>query len=255
MLKASILNTLGGINHGFFCRKNGYSSGFYASLNCGLGSGDNEEIVVRNRNFCAGQLGVKTDHLLTVNQQHTTKVVKVKQPWSAVEAPVADALVTTQPGIVLGILTADCAPVLLSDSGSGVIGAVHAGWRGALNGVIEATVKAMTELKANPERIQAAVGPCIGFNSYEVGPEFKERLVQKDLTNSSFFREAHTTGHSYFNLSSYVAERLYSTGISQIETLSVDTYDDEDRFFSYRRTCHRKDPAYGRQLSGIALVD
>ena len=113
----------------------------------------------------------------------------------------------------------------------------------------------MTELKANPDRIQAAVGPCIGFNSYEVGPEFKERLVQKDLKNSSFFREALTVGHSYFDLPSYVARRLHSTGIKQIETVSVDTYENEDRFFSYRRSCHRKDPAYGRQLSGIALVE
>ena len=254
MLKADNLTALLNVQHGFFTRQNGHSSGIYAGLNCGLWSGDDKDVVIRNRNMCAERLGVESGSLLTVHQEHTADVVTVDTPWVPDGAPVADALITDRPGLALAILTADCAPVLFADPGAGVIGAAHAGWKGAYKDVVEATVRAMTTLGAQRKTIRAAVGPCIGASSYEVGPEFRTRIVKQNTDHDCYFTGSGKAGHFYFDLQSYVVDRIKQTGISKIEPVDTDTYGDEERFFSYRRSCHRGETDYGRQLSGIALI-
>ncbi|MDG2318983.1 MAG: peptidoglycan editing factor PgeF [Rhodospirillaceae bacterium] len=254
MLKADNLTALSNVKHGFFTRRNGHSSGIYAGLNCGLGSGDHKGVVIRNRNMCAELLGVESCNLLTVHQEHTADVVTVDTPWVPDGAPVADALVTDRPGLALAILAADCAPILFADPEAGVIGAAHAGWKGAFGGIIEATVGTMTTLGAQRETIRVAVGPCIGASSYEVGPEFRTRIVEQNTDHDCYFKGSGKADHFYFDLQSYVANRIKLTGISKIESLDTNTYGDEERFFSYRRACHRGETDYGRQLSGIALI-
>ena len=252
--QAPALSALSGIKHAFFGRKGGVSSGLYASLNCGPGSEDERSSVMENRARASAALSPSAA-LVTLYQVHSAESVTVSAPWEIAANPKADAMVTNKRGIALGILTADCAPILLADVDAHVIGAAHAGWGGAFAGVVEATVAAMQRLGARRERIAAAIGPCISQQSYEVGPEFKPRFIAVDPSNERFFVRSNRAGHWQFDLSGYVSHRLRQSGIEQIETTPACTYLDEADYFSYRRTTHRKEPDYGRQLSAIMLID
>jgi YfiH family protein len=243
-----------GIRHGFFTRNGGVSSGLFASLNCGFGSADDAGNVTENRGRVLDALGLARNRLVTCYQIHGTAVAAVDAVWTLDALPRADAMVTRQPGIALGILTADCAPVLFADAEAGVIGAAHAGWRGALAGVLEATVQAMTELGASPRRLCAGVGPCIAQASYEVGPEFPAPFLAQSPAHAAFFRPAPRAGHWLFDLEGYVAGRLERLGLQRIERSGGDTAAEAERFFSYRRSCLRQEPDYGRELSAIALA-
>ena len=241
----------GTIRHGFFTRTGGVSSGIYASLNGGVGSKDETNAIDENRRRIADAFNVSAEHLLTPYQIHSPEVVVAKDPWA--ERPRADAIVTTNPEIAIGISTADCTPVLFADAQAGVIGAAHAGWRGALHGVLEATVTAMTRLGANPGHIQAAIGPTISQTSYEVGPEFQEKFEAKDPAFAKFFSDG-PNGRAHFDLPGFVARRLIETGIQGIDNLRRCTYREKELFYSYRRSTHLGEPDYGRQLSVIALT-
>jgi purine-nucleoside/S-methyl-5'-thioadenosine phosphorylase / adenosine deaminase len=252
-LRASALD-LAHIRHGFFTRQGGVSAGIFASLNCGFGSSDEAAKVAENRARAMAVLGLAGDRLATGYQVHSADVVVVDHPWRRGEAPRVDGMVTRTPEIALGILTADCAPVLFADGEARVIGAAHAGWRGAVSGILEATVAAMEKLGATPRRIHAAIGPSIGRHSYEVGPEFPAPFLAENASNAAFFRVAPRAAHFLFDLAGYVAARLQRLGLARIETIPGDTAAETDRFFSYRRSCHRKEPDYGRELSAIALM-
>ena len=243
-----------GVAHGFFGRKGGVSTGLYDSLNCGPGSGDAREAVLENRARATAALSSDAT-LVTLYQMHSAQAVTVNAAWQIADNPKADAFATDKSGVVLGILAADCAPILLADAHAHVIGAAHAGWGGALAGVAESVVAAMERLGAQRERITAAVGPCISRPSYEVGPEFKPRFIAADPANERFFEPSTRAGHWQFDLPAYVAHSLRQSGIGPIETLRACTYLDEASFFSYRRTTHRKEADYGRQLSAIMLTD
>lgn len=253
MLRSAALDGLVGIRHGFFTREGGISEGIYASLNCGFGSGDDAGRIARNRAVAAESLSVAPDNLVTVFQCHSPAAVIVERPWRHEDSPEADAMATAESAIAIGILTADCAPVLLADAEACVVGAAHAGWKGALGGVLEATVAAMEELGAEAERMVAAVGPCIGPISYEVGPEFRERFMDEDAGNEVFFQPSERGGHHLFDLGGYAHRRLRWRGVGTVEMLGTDTYADEERFFSYRRATHRGETDYGRNLSAIVL--
>ena len=252
---SALLSKSGQLGHGFFARGGGVSSGLYNSLNCGFGSKDDPVHVAVNRKRAVEALDGNPDQLVTLYQVHNRNTVRVERPWERRDAPKADAMVTDQPGITLGILTADCAPILLADEAGGVIGAAHAGWRGTFAGIIESAIEAMTNLGAKPSRIVAAVGPCIGFSSYEVGPEFPEPFLLDDQSNSRFFKAASRPRHFLFDLAGYAARRLHNAGVSSIDRLDHDTFADDTSFFSYRRTLHRGEDDYGRLLSAIALRD
>jgi YfiH family protein len=243
-----------GIAHGFFGRQGGVSKGIYASLNCGPGSKDSRDDVMENRARAAAALAPDAA-LVTLYQVHSAEAVTVTAPWPIPENPKADAMATDRPGIALGILTADCAPILLTDPKARIIGAAHAGWNGALAGVVESVLAAMERLGAKPERIRAAIGPCISQRAYEVGPEFELRFVSADPDNARFFVRSPRAGHWQFNLPAYVAQRLKEASVESVEILNVCTYAREDEFFSYRRTTHRKEPDYGRELSAIMLEE
>ena len=251
-LEAANLST-SGVAHAFFGRRGGVSEGIYASFNCGPGSSDVRERVMENRRRAIESLSPEA-RLVTLYQVHGADVVTVTEPWSIERNPKADALVTNHPGVALGILTADCAPILLADPQARVIGAAHAGWGGAIAGVTDSVIAAMVKLGARTEIIRAAIGPCISQSAYEVGPEFEARFVARDPKNRRFFTASPRPDHWQFDLPAYVAERLRSAGILSVEVLGACTYAREDDFFSYRRTTHRKEPDYGRQLSTIALL-
>jgi len=251
ILKAANLST-SKIAHGFFGRQGGVSKGIYASLNCGPGSKDLTEAVMENRRR-ASQALLPGARLVTLYQIHSAEIVSVEEPWDIPNNPKADAMVTNRSGIALGILTADCAPILLCDPEAHVIGAAHAGWNGAISGVTHSVVAAMVRLGARPERIRAAIGPCIGQGTYEVGPEFEARFCAVDPANTRFFVPSVKAHHWQFDLAAYVTHRLRQAGIEAIEDIGVCTYGGEDAFFSYRRTTHRKEADYGRQLSAILL--
>jgi YfiH family protein len=253
ILKAAAIASRG-IAHGFFGRKGGVSTGLYDSLNCGPGSGDIRASVMENRARASAALSSAAT-LVTLYQVHSAHAVTVSAPWEIADNPKADAFATNKSGIALGILTADCAPILLADAEAHVIGAAHAGWGGALAGVAESVVTAMERLGARRERISAAIGPCISQPSYEVGPEFRPRFVAADSANARFFHPSRREGHWQFDLPAYVAHRLRQSGIGTVETLASCTYADEASFFSYRRTTHRNEADYGRQLSAIMLTD
>lgn len=253
MITLGAINDLNGIRHGFFTREGGVSEGIYGSLNCGFGSGDEPAKVAENRARAAGRLNVEANRLVTLYQVHSPTVVVVDQPWKHGEAPEADAMVTRQPGVALGILTADCAPVLLADETAGVIGAAHAGWKGARGGVLAATVSAMVKLGAKPSRMVAAIGPCIAQRSYEVGPEFPDAFLADTPSNADFFAPSRKAGHFMFDLPGLVERRLVEAGLSLIQRCPNDTRAEEDRFFSYRRATLRGEPSYGRGLSVIVL--
>ena len=242
---------LGDLPHGFLGRHGGVSNGVCAGLNAGLGSEDDPAHVAENRRRAVTAVapGAK---LVTVHQIHSAEVVYALEPWPDDARPAADALVTDRPGLVLGILTADCAPVLFADAQAGVVGAAHAGWKGALAGVVEATITAMERLGAERARIAAAVGPAIAQRSYEVDAGFRERFTQDDPDHDAFFREG-KAGRFHFDLEGFVAARLAAAGIRRVEALGLDTYAGEEDFYSYRRATHRGEPTYGRQISLIAL--
>lgn len=243
------------VSYGFFGRQGGVSTGVYSSLNCGPGSEDAPESVQKNRRIVADILGVGPSNLLSLYQLHGDSCLKVTQSWSAEDRPQADAMVTDVPGLALGILTADCAPVLFyaQSSAKTVIGAAHAGWGGALKGILESTVAAMEDLGAKREAIRACIGPCIHQSSYEVSAEFHERFMVQHRENGRFFQPGQKAGRFMFDLAGYCVFRLYGAGISRVYIKDLDTYFNEEDFFSYRRATHRDEKDYGRQISAIAI--
>ena len=243
-------DTLSPLRHGFFTRRGGASSGVFAGLNCGTGSSDQREVVEINRARVAAAMDIPTDHLQTVHQLHSPDVVHVTAPMAT--RPRADAMVTATPGIALGILTADCQPVLFGDADAGVIGAAHAGWRGVKDGVLEATLGAMKALGAKRTRISAVIGPCISQAAYEVGPEFVESFLDDDPEHARFFAGG-AGDRAMFDLPAFGLWRLRAAGVGHAEWTRHCTYSDEERFFSYRRTTHRKEADYGRLISVIRL--
>lgn len=242
------------VRHGFFTRRGGVSDGLYNSLNIGYGSRDSRENVRRNREICLAALGLPADAaLVTVRQTHSADVVTVTAPFDPLTAPEADALVTTEKNIVLGVMTADCAPVLFHDPVAGVIGAAHAGWKGALGGVLESTIGAMVRLGAAPERIIAALGPCIRQASYEVDTVFYQTFLSEAAAYQTFFADTDNPLKFRFDLAGFVRFRLYNAGIVQVDDLERDTVADEADFFSFRRATLRGEDDYGRELSAIVL--
>ena len=255
MITLPLLDHDPGIRHAFFTREGGVSGGFFESLNCGFGSGDAAEMVARNRAIAMERLGFSPHRLVTCYQVHSTTVVTVEKPWPRDAAPRADGLVTGSSGIVLGILAADCAPVLFEDAVARVIGAAHGGWRGALGGIVEATLDRMEALGAKRARIRAGIGPCIAHTSYEVGPDFPQPFLANDPASAAYFAPALRTGHLMFDLPGYIERRLARAGIAAIERAAHDTVAEDTHFFSYRRACLRGEAVYGRGLSAIALRD
>jgi YfiH family protein len=243
-----------GVAHAFFTRQGGASSGIYASLNTGIGSHDDRDLVLENRARAARHLGAAPDRLATPHQVHGTDCAVVEAPWPVGEGPRADAVATRVPGILVGVGTADCGAILFADAEAGVVAAAHAGWKGALAGVLESTVAVMESLGARRSRIAAVLGPTISANAYEVGPEFVARFTEADLHNDAFFRAAERDGHAWFDLPAYIVNRLRAAGVGRAESVDLCTYADEARFFSYRRATHRGEPDYGRQLAGIMLA-
>lgn len=239
------------VPHGFAGRPGGVSQGIYAGLNVGLGSRDDRDAVLRNRDIARDAL-MPGAALVTVHQVHSTDVVTVTAAIDGDDRPAADAMVTNRPGLLLGILTADCVPVLFADRVAGVVGAAHAGWKGALGGVIDATIAAMEALGARRDAIFCAIGPCIARASYEVTLDFAERFERADADNARFFT-AGRVGHAQFDIAAYVASRLVDAGVGGVDLLDEDTYAQPDRFYSYRRTCHLGEADYGRQISMIGL--
>lgn len=254
MITLPALADLPGISHGFFTRAGGVSGGLYAGLNCGLGSADDRDHVTLNRQRVAERFGLPAAALVTVHQIHSATAVAVSAPWAHHDNPQADALVTATPGIALGILTADCVPVLFADPAAGVIGAAHAGWKGATGGILEATIARMTAHGATVATLAAAIGPAIQQASYEVGAEFVDRLLTLDPTHDVFVAPGRRDGHFQFDLPGFVEARLRAAGITRISRAADDTLSDETRFFSFRRTTLRGEPDYGRQISVIALT-
>jgi len=254
MLQAASLSALAGIRHGFFTRAGGVSEGLYASLNAGIGSHDAPENVIENRARMAAALGVAPADLITAYQIHSPDVVTAERPWPPDARPRADAIVTRVPGLAVGVSTADCGPILFADAAAGVVAAAHAGWRGALTGVIEATLDAMERCGARRSRIIAALGPMIRQPNYEVGPEFVARFAAADAANERFFTPAARAGHALFDLAGYVSARLAHAGVGQVEDVGRCTYADASSFFSYRRSVHRGEPDYGRHVNAIALA-
>lgn len=252
-IQAPVLSGLDGIDHRFFTRHGGVSDGLYSSLNCGYGSGDSPDNVRENRRRAAESFSVGETDLLTLHQIHSTDVLTVAEArWTSPGAPKADGLVTDRPGVVLGVLAADCAPVLLADNAGGVIGACHAGWKGALGGVVEVTIAAMEKLGARREAIRAVIGPCIGRDSYEVGPEFPAPFLTQDAAHAEFFKPSPRTGHFIFDLASYLLNRINRAGVAATATRH-DTLTATEDFFSYRRNTLQGVRDYGRGLSAIAL--
>ena len=239
------------ISHGFFTRQGGVSKGIYEGLNVGLGSDDEREKVLENRTRIAAWFDQPLERLATVNQVHSPDAVTVDFSYAG-ERPKADAMVTATPGMVLGVLSADCGPILFADAEHGVIGAAHAGWKGALTGVLESTIAAMIALGARRDSITAVLGPSISAASYEVGPEFVERFVAHDESYKKFFIPSLRPGHAMFDLQGLTIKRLADAGVVA-EATGHCTYEDETQFYSYRRTTHRQEPDYGRQISAIML--
>jgi polyphenol oxidase len=251
-LTADCLAGLPGVAHGFFTRHGGVSLGGYASLNCGLGSADDPAAVRENRGRVSAFL--RAGALMTAHQVHSATAVVASHAWSLEERPRADAIVTATRGLAVSVLTADCAPVLFADAQAGVVAAAHAGWRGAVGGVIEATLSTMEKLGSRRERVRAAVGPCIGQAAYEVGPEFEQEFLGQDSANARFFTRGSPDARSHFDLASYAEQRLRQAGVGSVQTLARCTYALADDFFSYRRSRAQKEADYGRQISAIALT-
>ncbi|MCC6946770.1 MAG: peptidoglycan editing factor PgeF [Bradyrhizobiaceae bacterium] len=253
LIRSPALDALPRVRHAFFTRAGGVSNGVYASLNGGLGSHDDPEHVAENRARMAAAL--QSTALVTAYQVHSPDAVVATTAWTRADAPRADALVTKTPALAIGVTVADCGPVLLADAAIGIVGAVHAGWRGALDGVIESAVAKMQELGAARQRIVAAIGPIIRQQSYEVGPEFVVRFREADAGFAKFFAPATRDGHAMFDLPGFIVLRLQAAGVDAIDDLGLDTYSDEARFFSFRRSTHRREPDYGRLIAAIALSE
>jgi len=255
MLEAASLAALPGIRHGFFTRAGGVSEGLYASLNAGIGSRDEPARVAENRARMAQAIGVAADRFVTAYQIHSANVVVAEAPWTRAQAPRADAVVTRVRGLGVGISTADCGPVLLAEQQAGIVGAAHAGWKGALAGVVEATIAAMEQLGAARTRIIAALGPMIRQNNYEVGDYLLVRFVETEADNKRFFAPAARPGHAMFDLAGFIRARLERAGIKHVEDLGLCTYAAADMFYSFRRATHRAEADYGRHVNAIALID
>lgn len=254
MITASDLTANPAIRHGFFTRRGGVSGGIYEGLNCGYGSGDNSADVDENRTRAMARFGLTRDQLNTVYQVHSADVAVTDEPWAIEGRPKVDAIVTNRPGLAIGIMTADCTPVLFADRKAGIIGAAHAGWKGAIGGVLAATVRKMEELGGDRHHITAAVGPCIHQKSYEVGPEFYRSFVDQHSQNDQYFTASPKDRHYLFDLPGFVLGKLSELDLSAVQNVSEDTYLNEDKFYSYRRTTHRKETDYGRGLSAIVLA-
>ena len=255
-IRHALLEDPGGrVRHGFFGRVGGVSNGLYRSLNCGYGSGDDPKAVGENRVRAMAACGMPPAALCTAYQVHSAEALVVSAPWPRDEAPRLDAMATATPGLALAILTADCVPVLLADREAGVIGAAHAGWRGALNGIVEAAVEAMLGLGARAEGIRAVIGPAIGAASYEVGPEFPAPFLARNPQDEDLFAPAEREGHFLFDITGYVARRLQGLGLAAVAATGGDTCAEAERFFSYRRSVRRSEPDYGRNISIVALAE
>ena len=249
---SSLLSAIPGLRHAFFTRDGGVSSGIYAGLNGGLGSNDDPQNVAENRRRMAERMGVTPHHFLSAHQIHSPDAVIASGPWAGASRPRADAIVTRTEGIAIGVTAADCGPILLADPNARVIGAAHAGWKGALTGILESTVEAMEKLGAERGGTVAAIGPMIRQQSYEVGSEFVERFIDAEADNAVFFVPSPREGHAMFDLAGFIRMRLENAGVLMIDDVGADTYSDE-RFFSYRRSVHRNEPDYGRHVHAIAL--
>ncbi|ASK88348.1 peptidoglycan editing factor PgeF [Sphingorhabdus sp. SMR4y] len=252
MLDIATSPLLRGAKHAFLGRAGGVSEGIYRGLNIGLGSDDDRDVIMENRRRATEGV-LPGSELVTVHQIHSAEVVTVTAPLSLDQRPLADAMVTDRPNLLLGILTADCVPVLFLDSSARVIGAAHAGWKGALAGVTNNVIGAMEKLGADRDNIACAIGPCIAQASYEVDAAFRDRFLEADAANDRFFA-AGRPGHFQFDIEDYVAALLQGAGISRVDKLGLDTYADEDRYYSYRRSCHCGEAGYGRQISLIGLA-
>ena len=253
IVQSGTLCALPDIAHGFGTREGGVSTGIYASLNCGVGSKDNLDYVAENRTRFAAHLGASPQALVTPYQIHSADAVVVEEPWARADAPKADAVVTARTGLAISISTADCVPVLFADHEAKIVGGAHAGWRGALSGVLEATLDAMEGLGAERARIAACIGPAISQTAYEVGDEFEKNFLNEDETSACFFHRASEQERPHFDLTGYVAARLQTAGTGSVEDLQLCTYRDTKRFFSYRRSCHQNEGDYGRQISAIMI--
>jgi len=247
-----LLSAIPGLRHAFFTREGGVSDGIYAGLNGGLGSNDDPRNVAENRRRMAAQMAVPPDRFLSVHQTHSPDAVVASGPWEGASRPRADAIVTRTQGLAIGITAADCGPILLVDPNARVIGAAHAGWKGALTGILESTIRAMEKLGAERSGMVAAIGPMIRQHSYEVGSEFVERFIDAEADNAVFFMPSTRERHSMFDLAGFIRMRLENAGVLMIDDIGADTYSDE-RFYSYRRSVHRKEPDYGRHVHAIAL--
>jgi YfiH family protein len=251
-LASSPLSAVSGLRHAFFTREGGVSQGIYASLNAGIGSQDDPAHVAENRRRMAEAMGVAPANFLSLYQVHSPDAVIADGPWDAASRPRADAIVTRTPGLAIGVTAADCGPVLFADPRARVIGAAHAGWKGALTGVLEKTVDAMETLGSRRSDISVAIGPLIRQRSYEVGAEFVARFMETDRAYTAFFIPSERDGHAMFDLGGFIRMRLEHAGVETIDDTGIDTYSDE-RFFSYRRSVHRKEPDFGRHVHAIVL--
>jgi YfiH family protein len=254
MLSSSLLAAVPGLRHAFFTREGGVSEGVYAGLNGGLGSSDDPARVRENRRRMADKMGVAPAQFLSVHQIHSPDAIVATGPWEGPARPKADAIVTASPGLAVSITAADCGPVLLVDPNARVIGAAHAGWKGALTGIVESTILTMEKLGADRSHMVAAIGPLIRQESYEVGGEFVERFLDADADNAMYFIPSNRDGHAMFDLAGFIRNRLEKAGVLMIDDLGVDTYSDE-RCYSYRRSVHRKEADYGRHVHAIALEE
>lgn len=254
VVESDALKALPGVRHAFFTRQGGVSTGLYAGLNGGLGSNDDPASVLENRRRMAARLGLQPGRLAIPWQVHSAEAVTADSPWERMESPHVDGVATATKGLAAAVTIADCCPVLFADPKARVVGAAHAGWKGAIGGVMEATIVRMETLGARRPDIVAALGPCIRQQSYEVGPEFAARFTAKDVDNARFFAPAVRPGHAMFDLAGYVVARLKRAGLGHVDDVALDTYPDEARFYSFRRTTHRGEPDYGRMIAAIALV-
>ncbi len=250
-LSSPLLEGLAGIRHGYFTRTGGVSEGIYSGLNTGTGSSDDQARVLENRRRVAEWMGVSSNRLLTAYQIHSPDVIVAREPFSG-DRPKVDAIVTDRPGIAVGASSADCGPILFADPQARVVGAAHAGWKGAFTGILENTIAAMEKIGARREHIVAVLGPSISAASYEVGPEFVERFTAADPGNERYFALSGETGHALFDLNLYTVDRLKAAGVTA-DALHRCTYAEEDLFFSYRRATHRSEADYGRHISAIVL--
>lgn len=253
-ITASNLTALDGIRHGFFTRRGGVSDGIYAGLNCGLGSSDDAERVLENRRRVSDELGGKHGTVVTLYQVHGATALAIAAPVDRADLPKADAVVTSTPGLVIGVLTADCGPLLFADPEAKVVAAAHAGWRGAVGGIIESTLTEMERIGARRSRIVAALGPCISQAAYEVGADFEAGVLERDPTSGAFFSRSAAAAKPHFDLPGYILNRLQKAGVTNIVNEARCTHADESLFFSYRRTTQRKEPDYGRQISAIVVA-